>query len=39
MSEHVGTHIDAPFHFNPNGWTTDAIPLQVNLSHIGRYEM
>merc|ERR1711971_312280 len=29
MSEHVGTHIDAPFHFNPNGWTTDAIPLEV----------
>jgi kynurenine formamidase len=29
MSEHVGTHIDAPFHFNPEGWTTDQIPLEV----------
>ena len=19
MSEHVGTHMDAPYHFNPNG--------------------
>ena len=29
MSEHVGTHMDAPFHFNPSGWTTDQIPLEV----------
>ena len=29
MSEHVGTHMDAPFHFNPKGWTTDKIPLEV----------
>merc|ERR1712156_799098 len=29
MSEHVGTHMDTPFHFNPKGWTTDKIPLEV----------
>jgi len=29
MSEHVGTHMDAPFHFNPKGWTTDQIPLEL----------
>merc|ERR1711953_503164 len=29
MSEHVGTHMDAPYHFNPRGWTTDQIPLEV----------
>ena len=28
MSEHVGTHIDAPFHFNPKGWTTDQVGRQ-----------
>ena len=35
MSEHVGTHMDAPFHFNPKGWTTDKIPLEVeaNIFH------
>jgi kynurenine formamidase len=26
-SEHVGTHLDAPFHFAEEGWTTDQIPL------------
>jgi kynurenine formamidase len=26
-SEHVGTHIDAPFHFAEGKWTTDQIPL------------
>ena len=26
-SEHVGTHLDAPFHFAERGWTTDQIPL------------
>ncbi|KAJ6648477.1 hypothetical protein Bhyg_03707, partial [Pseudolycoriella hygida] len=25
-AEHGGTHIDAPFHFNPAGWTLDKIP-------------
>ena len=27
MGEHFGTHMDAPFHFNPRGWSTDQIPL------------
>lgn len=26
MNEHGGTHLDAPFHFNPTGWTVDKIP-------------
>lgn len=26
-SEHVGTHLDAPFHFARRGWTTEQIPL------------
>lgn len=26
MSEHGGTHLDAPFHFNSDGWTVDKIP-------------
>ncbi len=26
-SEHVGTHLDAPFHFAEGKWTTDKIPL------------
>lgn len=26
-SEHVGTHLDAPFHFAQGNWTTDQIPL------------
>jgi arylformamidase len=28
-SLHWGTHVDAPFHFNPQGWTIDQIPLEV----------
>ncbi|KAJ6635474.1 Isatin hydrolase [Pseudolycoriella hygida] len=27
MGEHGGTHLDAPVHFNANGWTVDQIPL------------
>jgi kynurenine formamidase len=27
-SEHVGTHLDAPFHFAEGKWTTDQIPLE-----------
>lgn len=27
MGEHGGTHIDAPFHFNENGWRMGEIPL------------
>ena len=26
-SEHVGTHMDAPFHFAQGKWTTDQVPL------------
>ncbi|CAF0746650.1 unnamed protein product [Adineta ricciae] len=26
-SEHMGTHIDAPYHFSPTGWKVDEIPL------------
>ncbi|ODM90989.1 Kynurenine formamidase [Orchesella cincta] len=26
MAEHGGTHVDAPIHFNENGWTLDEIP-------------
>ncbi|XP_050713053.1 isatin hydrolase-like [Eriocheir sinensis] len=26
LSEHSGTHIDAPRHFNETGWTVEAIP-------------
>jgi kynurenine formamidase len=27
-AEHGGTHIDAPFHFHPDRWTVDEIPLE-----------
>ena len=26
-SEHVGTHLDAPFHFAEGKWTTEKVPL------------
>jgi kynurenine formamidase len=26
-AEHGGTHLDAPIHFDENGWTTDQVPL------------
>ncbi len=26
--EHFGTHLDAPFHFDQNGWQSDQIPLE-----------
>jgi len=26
--EHCGTHLDAPFHFNPAGWKLQDIPLE-----------
>lgn len=29
MSVHSGTHIDAPFHFVPDGATIDALPLEI----------
>lgn len=27
-SEHCGTHLDAPFHFNRDGWKLEDIPLE-----------
>lgn len=30
--EHGGTHLDAPYHFNKNGWTVDKIPLDRLIS-------
>ena len=27
LNEHAGTHIDAPFHFSPDGMTVDQIPV------------
>ena len=29
MSVHAGTHLDAPFHFVPNGATIDSVPLET----------
>ena len=29
MSVHAGTHVDAPFHFVPDGATIDALPLET----------
>ena len=29
MSAHAGTHLDAPFHFVPNGATIDTLPLEL----------
>ena len=42
MLEHVGTHVDAPIHFGPNGDTIDNCPLEwfrgtavcLDLTHI-----
>jgi len=28
MAVHCGTHLDAPAHFNKNGWTVDKIPIE-----------
>jgi kynurenine formamidase len=30
-SEHVGTHMDAPFHFAQGKWTTDQVPLEKTI--------
>lgn len=30
-SLHWGTHIDAPYHLNPDGWTVDQIPPEILL--------
>jgi kynurenine formamidase len=29
MSEHTGTHVDAPFHFVPDGQTIDEVPIDA----------
>lgn len=26
--EHIGTHLDAPYHFNESGWTVAQIPVE-----------
>jgi len=31
-SEHMGTHMDAPYHFSPTGWKVDEIPLKNLIS-------
>jgi kynurenine formamidase len=31
-SEHMGTHIDAPYHFSQTGWKVDEIPLKHLIS-------
>lgn len=35
VAEHCGTHIDAPYHFNPDGVTVEKIPLEKLLT-IGK---
>ena len=31
MSDHAGTHIDAPIHFNPDGTGIDQFPIDLSL--------
>jgi kynurenine formamidase len=33
-SEHVGTHLDAPFHFAEGKWTTEQIPLERTIGPL-----
>ena len=35
MGEHTGTHVDAPFHFDPDGRTIDEISPDALLLHEG----
>lgn len=35
-SEHMGTHLDAPYHFSTTGWKVDEIPLKKLVSIPGR---
>jgi kynurenine formamidase len=28
FSDHIGTHVDAPFHFHPTGGTIESVPLE-----------
>ena len=32
MSDHTGTHIDSPWHNNPDGFTTERIPIEWCMS-------
>ena len=34
LSEHGGTHLDAPYHFARDGWTTGAIPLGALIAPV-----
>ena len=39
MGVHTGTHIDAPFHFEPNGATIDKLPLEVLIGPCRVFEI
>ncbi len=39
MGVHTGTHIDAPFHFEPNGGTVDQLSLDVLIGPCRVFEM
>jgi arylformamidase len=40
MSEHTGTHVDAPFHFDADGLTADRVPLDAMLLRpFGKYDL
>jgi len=34
MSVHTGTHMDAPYHFIPDGYTIESIPLEVLIGPV-----
>ncbi len=39
MGAHTGTHIDAPYHFEPNGKTVDQLPIDVLIGPCRVIEM
>jgi kynurenine formamidase len=40
LSEHTGTHVDAPFHFDADGLTADQIPVDAMLLRpFGKYDL
>ncbi|MEA2176707.1 MAG: hypothetical protein QOG77_4 [Solirubrobacteraceae bacterium] len=40
FSEHTGTHVDAPFHFDANGLTADRLPVDAMLLRpFGKYDL
>jgi arylformamidase len=40
FSEHTGTHVDAPFHFDANGLTADQLPVDAMLLRpFGKYDL